>query len=158
MLHSSESSSEPVSSVRNTVKSVQQIFPLLSTHSHMYLNTYFGICSKSIIHEEKLLSKGSRGRQGYRSAGKLRQGMSAYVIPITRERKTSKTSGYFPVGSMFQQSQGQRPLELITGKHGFVFSKYKLEAKDIILDAKKVRAPFKSPKSFCFFFSFLSHF
>lgn len=83
--------------------------------------------------------------------------MSAYVIHITHEKKTSKTLGYFHVGSMFQQSRGQKALELITGKHRFVFSKYKVEAKDIILDAKKVREPFKSPKSFWFFFSFTSH-
>lgn len=39
---------------------------------------------------------------------------------------------------MLQQSQGQKALELITGKHGFVFSKYKAAAKYIILDAKKL--------------------
>lgn len=68
---------------------------------------------------------------------KLRKGTSAFVTPIKRERKTSKTLGYFRVESMFHQSQGQKALELITGKHGFVFSKYKVEAKDIIFDTKK---------------------
>lgn len=38
---------------------------------------------------------------------------------------------------MSQQSQGQRALELTTAEHGAKFSKYKVEAKDIILDAKK---------------------
>lgn len=38
---------------------------------------------------------------------------------------------------MSQQSQSQRALELIIAEHGAEFSKYKVEAKDIILDAKK---------------------
>lgn len=65
--------------------------------------------------------------------------MSAYAAHVTCEGKTSKALGYFHAGSTFQQSQGQRALELITGKHGSVFSKYKAEAKDIISNWKKKR-------------------
>lgn len=51
---------------------------------------------------------------------------------------------------MFQQSQHWGALELIPGKHRFLFSKYKVEAKTIIFDTKKKKSakePFKSQKS-----------
>lgn len=88
----------------------------------------------------------------------VKKGVPANVTHSMCERKTRKTSGYFHVGNMFQQNQGQKTLELITGKHRFAFSKYKAETKDIILDKKKEREPFKSPKRVffvCLFFLFL---
>lgn len=59
---------------------------------------------------------------------------------------------------MSQQSQHWRALELIPGKHRFIFSKYKLETKSIIFDAKKKaqKNPLKVKKvsGYCGFSSF----
>lgn len=61
-------------------------------------------------------------------------------------------------GCMLQQSQHWRALELIPGKHRFVFSKYKLEDKSITFDAKKKvqKNPLKVKKvsGYCGFSSF----
>lgn len=51
VLRSLESSSEPVSFARNTIKTVKWAFPLTSTHSILnMLKCILSICSKSIIH------------------------------------------------------------------------------------------------------------
>lgn len=56
---------------------------------------------------------------------------------------------------MFQQSQHWGALELIPGKHRFLFSKYKVEAKTIIFDTKKsAKEPFKSQKTIWLLWSF----
>lgn len=57
---------------------------------------------------------------------------------------------------MFQQSQHRGALELIPGKHRFLFSKYKVEAKkhNFWYKKKSAKEPFKSQKSIWLLWSF----
>lgn len=61
---------------------------------------------------------------------------------------------------MFQQSQHRGALELIPGKHRFLFSKYKVEAKNIIFDTEKIKVQknhlkVKKVSGYCGLFLFL---